>query len=175
MVPLFVNWPFQFSVDITPPASRFDQICCFGTWAALGRGLIEGVELNFLRILLAAALIGLTFPSPVLSQDVPKPVRLRFARGKNTIIATGYVGGEATDYYVVRLRAGQKVTIHAISRRKRTQVSIAPAVGDFEVPGEQSDTDWTRWAGKVPRTGDYIIQVNVHPYGERYTLKVTVK
>ena len=139
------------------------------------RALIEGADLNFLKTLLVAALIGLTFPSLALSQGPPEPVRLRFARGKHTTTVRGFVGGEATDRYVVRLRAGQKLIVHAISRLKRTQVSVVSVVDDSDIVRKESDTDLTRWAGKVPRTGDYLIQVNVHPYAERYTLKVTVR
>ena len=131
--------------------------------------------MNLLKLLLAAALIGLTFTSSALSQDAPEPVRLTFARGKHTTTVRGFVGGEASDRYVVRVRAGQKLIIHAISRRKRTQVSVFSVADDSDTLRNDSDTDWTRWAGKVPRTGDYIIQVNVHPYAERYTLKVTVR
>ena len=131
--------------------------------------------MNLLKLLLTAALIASTFPSPALSQDVPEPVRLRFARGKHTTTVRGFVGGEATDRYVVRVRAGQKLIVHAISRLKRTQVSVISVDDDSDILARQSDTDLTRWAGTAPRTGDYIIQVNVHPYAERYTLKVTVR
>ena len=63
----------------------------------MGAWLVEGVDLNLLKLLLAAALIALTFPSSALSQDAPEPVRLRFARGKHTATVRGFVGGEATD------------------------------------------------------------------------------
>lgn len=141
----------------------------------LERGLVEGVDLKLLKLLLAAALIGLLFASLALCQDPPEPVRLRFARGKHTTTVTGFVGGEATDRYVVHVRANQKLIVHAISRRKRTQVSVFAVDDDSDILHNQSDNDLTRWAGKVPRTGDYVIQVNVHPYAERYTLKVTVR
>jgi len=67
------------------------------------------------------------------------------------------------------------VTIHAISRLKRTQVGISTADSDAYVPGKQSDDDLTRWTGTIQHTGDYVIRVNVSPYAERYTLKVRVQ
>ena len=141
----------------------------------MGSPKIKGINLGLIRTLLAATLIGLTIPNTVLSQNAPEPLRLRFPRGKNTTTAKGFVGGEATDYYVVHVRAGRKLIIHAISRRKRTQVSVAEAGSDSYVKGKQSDNDLTRWVGTVPRTTDYVIQVNVYPYAERYTLKVTLR
>ena len=86
----------------------------------------------------------------------------------------GSVGGEATDYYLVRARAGQKLVVQAISRLKNTQVSVSQAEGDISLADER-DCDQTRFEGRVPRTGDYLIRVNVHPCGEDYTLTVTVR
>jgi hypothetical protein len=130
----------------------------------------------FIKTVMAVVLIALTFSSVAFSQDAPAPpVRLRFARGKNTTTARGFIGGESTDRYIVRLRAGQTLIIQAISRLKRTQVGIFRADTDDYLEGKQSENDSTRWVGKIPRTGDYVIHVNVHPYAERYLLKLTVK
>ena len=137
---------------------------------------MSGILLRFsCVIIIGAALLMSTPQSVVFSQEPPKPTRLRFPRGSHTATARSMVGGEATDYYVVFGRAGQTLTVHAISRRKRTQVGVALAKDDSHVAGEQKDSDLTRWKGKLPSTGDYLISVNVHPYAEWYTLKVTLK
>ena len=127
------------------------------------------------RVVMSAMLIGLTLQPIAFSQEAPKPIRLRFARGRHITSARGLVGGEATNYYLVHGRAGQLLTVHAISRRKRTQVGVTLAKDDSYVPGKQKDSDLTRWQGRLPVTGDYLIQVNVSPYAEWYTLKVTLR
>ena len=126
-------------------------------------------------VLLGAAIITTTLQPVVLSQDPPKPTRLRFPRGGRTATARSLVGGEATDYYLVRGRAGQTMIVRALSRRKRTQVGVTFAEDDSYVAGKQKESDLTRWEGRLTRTGDYLIQVNVSPYSEWYTLRVTLK
>ncbi|MGH9905154.1 MAG: hypothetical protein ACRD8U_06160 [Pyrinomonadaceae bacterium] len=115
-------------------------------------------------------------PALTLAQLEQEPIRLRFPRGSDTAFAKGFIGGESTDYYVVRVRAGQKLIVDAISRRKRTQVYVSHAEDDASLTEVEPDrANLTHWEGIAPRTGDYLIRVNVHPYAERYTLKVTVR
>jgi hypothetical protein len=124
---------------------------------------------------LSWAIITTTLQPVALSQDLPKPTRLRFPRGSRTATARSLVGGEATDYYVVRGRAGQTMIVRALSRRKRTQVGVAFMEDSSYVAGKQKESDLTRWEGRLTRTGDYLIQVNVSPYSEWYTLSVTLR
>ena len=126
-------------------------------------------------VLIGVAAAAATLSAIAISQGPPEPIRLRFPRGSRTTTARGLVGGEATAYYVVYGRANQTMTVHAISRRKRTQVGVTLAKDDGYVAGKQKDSDLTRWQGRLPVTGDYLIQVNVSPYAEWYTLKVTLR
>jgi hypothetical protein len=65
--------------------------------------------------------------------------------------------------------------VRALSRRKRTQVGVAFMEDSSYVAGKQKESDLTRWEGRLTRTGDYLIQVNVSPYSEWYTLSVTLR
>ncbi|MFS8086664.1 MAG: hypothetical protein ACMG6H_13610, partial [Acidobacteriota bacterium] len=110
-----------------------------------------------------------------LAQEEPKPKRLRIPRGKHSVVTRGLVGGEATDYYLVRARAGQKLTVRATSPLKHTQVNVSPEADDVHFANEPERSDLTRWTGTAPRTGDYLISVNVYPGGEHYTLRISVR
>ena len=105
-------------------------------------------------------------------QSAPKPKRLQ---APATI--RGLVGGESHDAYVVRVRKGQSLKIE-ISWRSEDENTASFGVGgspDFEPLqfGTESD-EGRKWIGKVPKTGDYYIEVVAHPRAH-YVLKVTVK
>ena len=118
-------------------------------------------------ILMAAVL-----PSIAAGQSTPKPKRLQ---APATI--RGLIGGESHDAYLVRVRKGHTLTV-AISWRSEDNNTASFGVGtnaDFEpVTFGQESADGKKWSGKVPRTGDYFIEVMAHPRAH-YVLKVTIK
>lgn len=87
------------------------------------------------------------------------------------------VGGEANVTYVVHVRKGQTLTVE-ISWKKEddntasfgmgTNKDLAPATFGKESNGGR------KWVGKVPKTGDYFIEVVAHPRAD-YVLKVAVR
>ena len=92
----------------------------------------------------------------------------------------GFIGGESHDGYVVHARKGQILTVRLSWRREgenRASLAVSQSPdfysGELAKFGAESD-DGQRWAGRVPRTGDYYVYVVAHP-SARYTLKVSVR
>jgi hypothetical protein len=92
----------------------------------------------------------------------------------------GFVGGESHDGYVVRARRGQTLKVRLSWRREgdnRASFAVSESPDYYTAEpvkfGAESDGG-RRWAGRVPRGGDYYIDVVAHP-SARYTLRVSVK
>ena len=89
----------------------------------------------------------------------------------------GLVGGESNDTYVVHVRKGRQLTVE-ISWKKEDDNSASFSVTDSRDGGTISfgkESDGGRkWTGKVPRTGDYFIEVVAHP-SAHYVLKIKLK
>ena len=92
----------------------------------------------------------------------------------------GFIGGESHDGYVVRARKGQVLTVRLSWRREgdnRASFTVSESpdyyAGELAKFGSEY-TDGQRWAGRVPRTGDYYVYVVAHP-SAHYTLKVSIR
>ena len=92
----------------------------------------------------------------------------------------GFIGGEAHDGYVVRARKGSVLTVRLSWQREgdnRASFAVSespdPYTGEPVKFGSDYD-DGRRWVGRIPRTGDYYIDVVAHP-SAHYTLHVSVK
>lgn len=89
----------------------------------------------------------------------------------------GLIGGESTDRYVIRARKGQTITISIAWKKEEDNTasfSLSPASDNSEQLAGQESDDGKRWTGKIPRTGDYLIEVVAHPYAH-YTLRARLK
>ncbi|HEX3144615.1 MAG TPA: hypothetical protein VHQ64_11640 [Pyrinomonadaceae bacterium] len=86
----------------------------------------------------------------------------------------GLVGGESNDTYVVQVRKGRQLTVE-MSWKKEDENTASFSVTDSRDGGTISfgkEADGGRkWTGKVPKTGDYFIEVVAHP-SAHYVLKV---
>jgi len=116
--------------------------------------------------------IAALLPGIAAGQTEPKPKRLHAPA-----TVRGLTGGESHEAYVVRVPKGRTLTVE-ISWRSEDNNTASFGVGtnaDFEPVtfGKQS-ADGKKWSGKVPRTGDYFIEVVAHPRAH-YVLKVTIK
>ena len=124
---------------------------------------------------LAVALLLLTTD---VARAQPQPSRAKRLRSPATI--RGFIGGESHDNYVIRARKGQTLTVRLSWRREGDNgagftVSESPDyyTGEPVKFGMEFD-DGRRWVGKVPRSGNYYIDVVAHPTAH-YTLTVRVK
>jgi hypothetical protein len=107
-----------------------------------------------------------------LAQEGQEAKAICFPQESKTAVIRGFIGGESHDSYVLRLRAGRKITVRIISRGNRAGFSVSTS--EFGEPvsfGKETDGGMT-WSGTIPQTGVYFISVTAHPQA-RYTLKVT--
>ena len=121
---------------------------------------------------LGLALVLGVLTTSVLAQPQPKPKRVH---APATI--RGLVGGEANDTYVVHVRQGRRLTVE-ISWKKEDNNTAHFGMGankDLEpVSFGKESNGGRKWTGKVPKTGDYFIEVVAHP-SAHYTLKVRAR
>lgn len=115
-------------------------------------------------------------PDVVVSQVETSPPRRLWAPAT----VRGFIGGESHAGYVVRARKGQVLTVRLSWRREgdnRASLAVSESP-DFHSGkpakfGAEYD-DGQRWAGRVPRTGDYYVYVVAHP-SAHYALHVRVR
>ncbi|HYW71652.1 MAG TPA: hypothetical protein VE961_11495 [Pyrinomonadaceae bacterium] len=117
-------------------------------------------------------LITAILASSVMAQAQPKPTRVRAP-----VTVRGLVGGEAGDIYVVQLRKNRLVTMELSWRQEEDNtasfgVSASPSLDPVNF-GKESDGG-RKWVGRIPKTGDYFVEVMAHP-AAHYTLKISIK
>jgi hypothetical protein len=132
-------------------------------------------QIRNISILVAVVLHLTLLPVICFTQDPPKSRRLRFPPGRNVVFVKGLVGGEWTDYYLVHVKAGRRLIVRATSPLKLTRVEVSASDGGDGLKDPPDRSDHTRWEGTVPRTGDYLISVNVYPGSEHYTLRIIAR
>jgi hypothetical protein len=106
--------------------------------------------------------------------ETHRPTRL-----KSKVPVNGFIGGESHDNYVIRARKGQILTMSLSWQREgdnRASFTVSESPDFSGAPakfGNGSHED-TKWAGTVPRTGNYYVYVVAHP-SARYTLKASLR
>jgi len=129
------------------------------------------MNLTIIRWLIVVVILGI-MATTALAQPAAKPKRVR---APATI--RGLVGGEANDTYVVHVRKGHILTVE-ISWKKEDDNKASFGIGaskDLEPVSFGTESNGGRkWVGKVPKTGDYFMEVVAHPRAH-YVLKVRVK
>jgi hypothetical protein len=107
-----------------------------------------------------------------------KPFPPRRLRSPATV--RGLIGGESHDSYVIRARRGQTLTVRISWRREgdsQASFSVNESPDYYAAEpvkfGNESDNG-KRWAGKIPKSGDYYIDVVAHP-SAHYTLRMIVE
>ena len=115
-------------------------------------------------------------PDVAVAQVETSPPR----RLRSPASVRGFIGGESHDGYVVRARKGSVLTVRLSWRREgdnRASFTVSESpdyyTGELAKFGFEYD-DGQRWAGRVPRTGDYYVYVVAHP-SAHYTLKVSIR
>ena len=128
--------------------------------------------------LLAALTILLLSPGTAVGQRFVGPVttrRVRFERGRTTAVIKGVAKTPGTYEYLLRVRAGQTMTVHLSSSNDGVEFSLETPAGEWA----ENALGVTDWSGVLEHSGDYKIlltnnrsRVRRNP---RYTLEVTVR
>lgn len=118
-------------------------------------------------------LLILTFGSAVLAQT-GKVQRVRFARGRTTVVLKGAVVRGTQDRYILGARGGQTMIVHITSREKNAVFAILGPDGSA-LQGAEEGTDATDWTGTLPMSGDFSIWVGPTRGNATYTLEVTIR
>jgi hypothetical protein len=143
----------------------------------------KGLKMHGLRTLAGCALVALlAIASPVLAYDAPP---IRFAPGKSQATASGGVVRGERNVYKLTARAGQRLSLSITSLEDNAAFTVyAPgaaystdADGAVDVSGKviagKGDGIAT-WAGKLPKTGQYLIVVGGTRGNADYKLTVSV-
>lgn len=119
---------------------------------------------------------ALATPDAAGTQVVASPAR----RLRSLVPVRGFIGGESHDGYVVHACKGQVLTVRLSWRRESgNQASLTVSESPDYYTGEpvKFGTEYNngkRWVGRIPRSGDYYIDVVAHP-SAHYMIEVTVR
>ncbi len=127
------------------------------------------IKLLVLISLLANVLV---FSQMVEADGITK--RIKFVKGKSSaVVANSVIRGDE-DTYIVRAKAGQKMSVKITSVESNAAFFIEkPGGGYLENAGEGDDQ--TAWKGTLPDNGDYKIAVAGTRGNATYKLYVAVK
>ena len=119
---------------------------------------------------------------PTVMADGTKTERVEFERGTSGATIKGTITGRETMHYMIGAKAGQVMDVKLATKSTSTYFNIfAPG----KIPGEAEamfigDTSGDHFNGKLPDSGDYLIQVylyrNAARKGEKasFNLKVEI-
>ena len=123
------------------------------------------------HMLLILVLSFTTTVATVTAQE-DRTRRIRFARGSSTAVVEDAVIRGTRDRYLLKARAGQTMTVRITSVEDNAEFDIYPSRGKKPLEGAYEVTDWT---GKLPRSGDYVIEVGPTRGNASYRLEVTIR
>ncbi|HEY9405150.1 MAG TPA: hypothetical protein VIQ24_21040 [Pyrinomonadaceae bacterium] len=127
------------------------------------------------KVKTAAAFLGLLLLATcALAAQEGVTKHVRFAPGRTTATLKNSVVRGTRDRYLINARAGQKMTVSINSLERNAAFAIyAPSHDTLEGASEHQEVK--NWSGKLPESGDYVIEVGGTRGNATYTLKVTVR
>jgi len=125
---------------------------------------------TFCKVILLAFALSLTSVSA--ADGVNK--RLRFARGKSSVVVSGAVVRGDRDTYTLGAKAGQMMRVKIASNEKNAVFQIQDADGNFLAGAGETD-DAMNWSGELPIAGDYKIIVGGTRGNASYRMTVSIK
>src|SRR5471032_2162104 len=150
--------------------------------------------LTVLAFLLACPLVTCPLAGEAASaaEPVPSPKPIFFARGAASGTGVGTVGGHVLRgeqvLYSLKAAAGQTLTVtlttpddNAVFQLYEPDTAIgrdADGLLEFKgrpLHGAEPGEDATRWQGRLPRTGTYLIAVGSTRGNARYSMDVKVE
>jgi hypothetical protein len=127
------------------------------------------------KVKLLTAFFGLLLPATcALAAQEGLTKRVRFARGRTTATLKNAVARGTRDRYIVGARAGPQMTVNITSVERNAVFIIHPPSND-RPEGAEEMPESTDWSGKLPESGDYVIEVGGTRGNATYTLKVSIR
>jgi len=137
-----------------------------------------------------ALILALLLPlgAAMAAEPVPTPKKIFFATGSTRGMAGGHVQRGARDLYSLTASAGQSMTVTLTTPDDNAVFQIyepgttlgrdADGVLEFHgtslhVAGDGNDA--TRWSGRLPRTGTYLIAVGSTRGNARYSMDIRIE
>ena len=121
------------------------------------------------------AIIAFTFAVlltivPVIGAQTGKTKRVRFPKGRTSVVLKGAVVRGTQDRYMVRAGRGQTMTLHITSTEDNAVFEVIPPTSDRPLATEVTD-----WTGQLPSAGDYTIVVGGTRGNATYSLEVKIR
>ncbi|HWQ33707.1 MAG TPA: hypothetical protein VNQ79_12710 [Blastocatellia bacterium] len=129
----------------------------------------RGRNWRWLTVLLALAV------SVTIAFSQRPPVRIRFARGADSVMLEGSVMRGERDRYLVKARARQVMTVSLTSAEDNAVFQIYRPGGRKTLAGAGEGEDARTWSGKLPMSGDYLIVVGGTRGNASYKLEVKIR
>lgn len=137
-----------------------------------------------------ALILALLLPlgAAMAAEPVPTPKKIFFATGSTRGMAGGHVQRGARDLYSLTASAGQSMTVTLTTPDDNAVFQIyepgttlgrdADGILEFHgaalhVAGDGNDS--TRWSGRLPRTGTYLIAVGSTRGNARYSMDIRIE
>jgi len=115
----------------------------------------------------------LLLTSTALSMQHTVVRRVRFPRGRTTVVLKGTVVNNTLNNYLLNARAGQTMSVHLTSPSGKAWFDLYPRNDRGALADSAEDTK--DFEGRLPQSGDYVISVYSETGTTRYTLEVTVR
>jgi hypothetical protein len=100
-----------------------------------------------------------------------KTKKVRFARGKSSIVLKGAIVRGTEDRYIVPAKKGQTMSVKISSLEKNANFTVYFAGEQESLEGS---TEATKWTGKLSDDNNYVILVGASRGNATYTLVIEV-
>jgi hypothetical protein len=102
------------------------------------------------------------------------PQRVQFAHGQSWVKIENSVVRGTRNRYLAAAKAGQTMTVSISSLENNAVFSIARPDGKY-LPDATDESDATHWSGKLPESGDFVLEVGGTRGNAKYVLNVAIK
>ncbi len=125
-----------------------------------------------IRVLVLMAIM--LFATTALPMQGTSVRRVRFPRGRTTVVLRGSIVNDGMNQYLLGARAGQTMSVHITSPRNRAKFDVYPR-NDRSALVNSGAEDTADWEGELPESGDYVISAYSEGGNTSYTLEVTIR
>jgi hypothetical protein len=121
-------------------------------------------------VALVVLMMAAVWPPAAAAAPGPPATRIRFQPGATSRAVTGQLAARGTRSYVLRASAGQIMQV-ALWSNGAARILVRRADGAVL---SQGSAQGQGWQGRLPQTGDYLVQVAALDQAISYCLRVTI-